>query len=192
MPIVEPQVFLNGLDQELAPLSRAQQLAFGALCCERHLPDYLRFSVNVSWGDPDVLKKAINLAWSVVAGEHGMTRNDLEALLASCVEATPDSDDFPLGVSDYAQDAAIMVCHLIQFIEDGKTSSVVQIASKARDLIDARVQIDRKLKPNDPELEVKIANDPEMVAEFSALGHDLEKVRDVDQLQAIIQSRRSL
>ena len=189
MPLVDPRAFLKSLEAELVNLSHSQQLAFGALCCERHLPDYLRFNVATNWGDANVLKKAIKLAWRIVASEQRIDRNDLSTLLTSCVEATPDSDDFPLTVSDYAQDSATMVCLLIRYIEDGKSSSIVQIAARARDLIDARVQIERQLRPSDPDLEVKIASDPQMIAELSAQSSDLKTVADMNQLQAITQSR---
>jgi uncharacterized protein YjaG (DUF416 family) len=192
VPTVEPQVFLNGLERQLLTLSHTQQLAFGTMCCDRHLADYLRFSADLKWGDPDALKRAINLAWATVADGQVTTRVDLDALLANCVDATPDSDDFPRGMSDYAQDAAIMVCHLIEFLKDGKIRSIVQIASKARDLIDARVQIKLQLKPIDPDLEVKIASDPEIVVELSALDDDLKLVGDENQLRAILQSRRPI
>ncbi len=190
--LVEPQLFVSRLNEQLATLTPLQQLTFGALCCERHLPEYKRFSADQNWGDVHVLDQSIDLAWSFIRGDQTADPKALEGLLAQCIEATPDSDDFPSAVSDYAQDSAIMVCHLVQFIAEGKVSSIVHLASRARDLIDAKVQIEHKLEPSDPDLEVKIANAPEMVAEISSLKNDLKAVSTSNKPQELLQLRQSI
>lgn len=190
MTLTEPQRFLNDLEQQLTVLSPKQQLTFGAICCERHFPEYLRFSIDQHWGDPNALRLAIDLVWKEVSDDKPTNLEELKALLERCIEATPDSDDFPRAVSDYAQDAAIMVCHLINFLEERNPSSVVQIASRARDLIDAKVQFERKFDPADPELEVKIANDQAMVSEIATQKSDLRKVSNVNDLRELARLRQ--
>jgi uncharacterized protein YjaG (DUF416 family) len=181
MTLVEPQCFLNNLEQKLKLLSAQQQMAFGAMCCERHLPEYLRFSAEQDWGDPDALRLAIDSAWTMVVDDKKMNQQELKGLLEKCIAATPDSDEFPTVISDYAQDVAIMVCLLLQFLENCNPVAIVQVASRARDLIDAKVQVESKLEPTDPKLEEKIASGELMVSEIAKQKSDLEMVSNAKE-----------
>ena len=192
MTITEPQRFLDDLEQQLVIFSPIQQLAFGAICSERHFPEYLRFSTEQHWGNPDVLKRAIDVAWAVAAGEGEFDREQAQVLLAQCVDATPDSDDFPNVMSDYAQDAAIMVCHLVQFLGERSPRSLVLLASRARDLIDAKIQFDNKLNPADPELEMKIATDQAMVSEINIQREFLKAIASTKDPHELALLRNSI
>jgi uncharacterized protein YjaG (DUF416 family) len=192
MTLVEPQRFLKDLEQQLPLLSPQQQMTFGTMCCERHFSEYLRFSAEQDWGDPNALRLAIDLAWTIVLDDKKVNQDELKTLLEQCIEATPDSDDFPTVVSDYAQDAAIMICHLVKFLEERNPGSVVQIASRARDLVDARIQLERKFNPADPELEMKIASDQAMVSEIATQKSDLRKVSNIKESRELARLRYSI
>src|SRR5262249_48629207 len=133
MTLIEPQRFLDDLERQLRRLSAQAQMAFGAMCCDRHFPEYLRFSKEQRWGDPNTLRVAIDLTWMIASDHKKVNHSELSSLLKQCIEATPDSDDFPTVVSDYAQDVAAMVCHLLKFLEERNITSIVEVASKARD-----------------------------------------------------------
>ena len=81
---IDPQVFLNDLEQQLATMAPEQQLVFGAICSERHFPDYLTFSAMVRWGNPEPLRRAINEAWASSAGESRLDAGTLDKLLTEC------------------------------------------------------------------------------------------------------------
>src|SRR5580704_15881052 len=149
MPI-EPQAFIDGLSQQLDVLSFQKQLAFGAICCERHQSDYLAFKTQEHFGNSEALRRGIDAAWARILDEPISDEQPLTLMLAECVGATPDAGDFETVLVDYAQDAAIMVCHLIKFMETKDTQSIVSLASKARDLVDAKVQFTEQLDPADP------------------------------------------
>ncbi|MBS1813670.1 MAG: DUF416 family protein [Acidobacteria bacterium] len=170
MSIREPQEFLDNVETELHKLSDSQRIVFGRLVCERYLPEYRSFSVQYGWGEPELLEEAVRFAESQRTERTG-DRSQAEELLEKCVEATPDADDFDTVLVDYAQDAAIMVCHLIQYFLEWDVKSIASIASKARDLVDAKVQFEEKLNPSDPELEFRIASSPLMQAELASLDH---------------------
>ncbi len=177
------------LKKRLVPLTAQQQIAFGALCCQRHLPEFIAFRAEQGWGDLDPFSRALDLAWLQVSVDR-VEREDVENLLKQCEAETPDADDFPNVESiGCAQDAAIMVCHLVEFLGTGDPSSVLDIASRARDLIDAKVQILREFNAFDPMIEHQIASDPLMVSEICKQKGDLESVerstdpRDVVRLR---------
>jgi uncharacterized protein YjaG (DUF416 family) len=181
---------LKDLAQRLLLLTAQQQAAFGALCCDRHLPQYVEFSKEQLWGDPSPFRRALDLAWLKAVDEE-IEGGILETLLDQCVEATPDSDDFPAVESvSCAQDAAIMVCHLVKFLETGGSQSIVDVSSRARDLTDAKVQIVRRFDAFDPEIEARIASDPLMVAEIHKQTIDLESVERSTRPQDLVRLRR--
>ena len=51
------------LHGELKCLGSQMQLAFGALCSERLLPNYEVFSAETGHGDSSVLRNALELVW---------------------------------------------------------------------------------------------------------------------------------
>jgi uncharacterized protein len=169
----ESQAFLDGLEKELQALPLRHQLAYAAVTCERHFGDYRSFSQDQNWGDPTVLREAFDTAWTIILGRADFASAELNALLAKCIEAIPDSSDFSMPSSDYAQNVAIMVVHLVEFMKKPDLKFVVQIATLARDLVDAKIQITENLRGSDPELEKKISNHPLMISELSTLQSSL-------------------
>jgi len=186
--LIEPEAYLNSLHQQLEVMPPEKQLAFGAFCCESHLPDYLGFSMEEHWGNPDLFREAIDISWAAIAGEHEEDAK-LQALLAKCVDATPDADDFETVLVDFAQDAAIMICHLIKFMESKDPQSIVSAASRARDLVDAKIQFTHQLDPTDPALESKIANDPMMQTELSRQDAALQEILQAGSSSDLAQLR---
>jgi hypothetical protein len=128
----------------------------------------------------------MDTAWAVVTdGEGGAPI--APDLLAKCMSAIPNSDQFSTPSADYAQNLAIMVAHVVEFMVDNNVKYVVLTATLARDLVDAKVQINEELNASDPRLEQKIAEHPLMRAELEAqrrslatLGH----LKAPDELRA--------
>ena len=181
----EFQTFLDSLGKALEQLSPACQLAFAVACCERHFDDYSVFYREQHWGNPEILREAIDTAWAVIMGTNpGQPATDL---LARCMSAIPHSDQFSTPSADYAQNAAIMVAHVVEFMLKSDVKYVVMTASLARDLVDARVQIAEDMDASDPHLEQKIAEHPLMQAELECQKRwltMLRQIKDGDGLNA--------
>jgi uncharacterized protein YjaG (DUF416 family) len=174
---IDPQVFLNDLEQQLSTMAPQQQLAFGAVCTERHFPDYLTFSAMVRWGNPEPLRRAINEAWASSAGEARLDAGTLDKLLTECEQAAPDTEDFSTLEVSYALDVAIMACYLVEFLRRPDPHFIVQLTSHARDLVDAKVQNAADFTPTKDDLEVAIMNHPLMREEIANLRKTLDLVR---------------
>jgi uncharacterized protein YjaG (DUF416 family) len=174
---IYPQVFLNDLEQQLAIMAPDQQLAFGAICSERHFPDYLTFSAMVKWGDPEPLRRAINEAWASSVGEAPLDLGTLDKLLTKCEQAAPDTEDFTIPEVSYALDAAVMACYLVEFLRRPDPHFILQLTSQALDLVDAKVQNADDLRPTKDGLEVAIMNHPWMHEEIANLRSTLDLVR---------------
>lgn len=119
----------------------------------------------------------------------------MKSMMAKCARAVPDSEDFSTPLTSDALSAGVMVLYLIEFMSAQEAKSVVQIASLARDIADARVQITEELNPSDSELEQKIADHPLMVAELTAMKSLLAKLNktgntdDLTRFKGIATSR---
>ena len=66
----------SGLIARLAKLPNEWRVAFAALCAERQLPNYVRFSTRSGLGNPGVLREALASIWD-------------EALLGLCGQFAP-------------------------------------------------------------------------------------------------------
>lgn len=149
-----------------------QQLAFGAACCERILPNYRVFSEEVKWGDSEPLRKALDFAW-LACQDLAPEPKTVQALLAACENNAPDSEDFDSLYTSSAQDAVFAICSLLDFLLTGNSSHVVNAARYATDSIDLIVQERDDLSPQDPGLEQKILQHPLMQQELRRQSRDL-------------------
>jgi uncharacterized protein YjaG (DUF416 family) len=76
------------------------------------LPLYAFFVERHRWGDFDLLRQTLNLAWQALANHTEVIAasvTPLPNLLEKLGEITPHGDDFPSPDSTYAQDAVICV-----------------------------------------------------------------------------------
>jgi len=181
----EPQIFLDGLGEELRAFPFRSQLAFAAALCERHLAAYVSFSQAENWGDPHAMRDAIDASWSMSLKGTAADQLQIKNMMAKCAGAVPDSEDFSTPLTEDALSAGVMVLYLIEFMGTRDAEAVVQIASLARDIADAKVQITEDLNPADSKLEQRIADHPLMVAELAAMKcllAKLNKAGDTDDL----------
>lgn len=56
----------DALEKELEGLPPLHRVAFAASCCERLLPNYNAFYFLENWGDPSVLRTALNEVWQIL------------------------------------------------------------------------------------------------------------------------------
>ena len=162
----------SAIERALAPLSREAQVAFAISCCERLYPNYLAFKRETGWGEPDVLRKALDLAWSFLEGV--WPSPDSVALVRQQIQAAePETEDFNTILVSSALDAAACANLILQFVEEGGVGKIVEIASLCRDTVDMFVQDQDGLVPTDPKLEERILNHRLMQAELQRQHDDL-------------------
>lgn len=181
--------YLEGLTDALRQLPQACQLAYALSCCERHFKEYLDFHNEENWGNPTWLREAIDTGWKLASG--GNVYPLRETLLADCMSVIPDSDEFSTPLAGYAQDAAIMIVHIVEFIIKNDVKYLVMIAVLARDLIDAKVQLLESLNPLDVDIEAKIASHPLMKAEFWSQKEALRTSGEIKDLSDLELFRKS-
>lgn len=57
------------ISEQLVALDSGKRLVFGALCCERLLPNYISFQRGSGWGDFASARKALDCVWVHVYGD---------------------------------------------------------------------------------------------------------------------------
>ena len=174
-----PVFSANSLREKLIKLDANQQLAFGAICCERLLPNYKAFQQDVGWGDFLPVRKALDFLWTVLKGG-STTPEEIKSITAYCEAVVPDSEDFESPYVSLAQDGCFAVCSLLDYLLENDVDRVVQAATYATDSVDFYVQEIESMAPNDPELEQKILSHNLMQRELAQQEENLKAVEQVD------------
>ena len=162
------------LGNQLFALSADGRVAFGLLCCERMIPNYVVFALQNDWGDATILRNTLDACWDGLIG--GGVEIDWTALKKQCSESAPDTEDFQTLLVSSALDAAIAVAMLIDLHETGGVEHAVSIASLACDTVDMYVQESEDMDPNAHDLEEQIRLHWLMQKELQAQQDDLQRV----------------
>lgn len=159
--------------EALCKLEPHQQIAFGASCCERMLPNYETFAREVGWRDARPLRNALDVAWDACASQY-LPEAVLRELLSRCDDCAPDSADFTSLYTSSAQDAVFAICSLLDFLLEGDVNRIVSIPRFSTDSVDLIVQEREAMDPRDPLRESRILGHPLMQQELARQQRDLE------------------
>jgi uncharacterized protein YjaG (DUF416 family) len=118
---------------KLSLLATWRQVAFALLCCERMYPNYLMFTQDSGWGNPDALRKALDIAWLVLGEENSI--QEFHELVRACEEAAPDTEDFASDYTSAALDAALSTALLIEILGRFDVQKVLDISQQAFDTV---------------------------------------------------------
>jgi len=97
----------------LATLPSKLRVAFAALCAERQLPNYVQFSERSGWGNPGVLKEALESIWQDIQGQP-LSKAQLETILERCEPLIPTGEEDTKEETAYAEDAATSIAYAIE------------------------------------------------------------------------------
>lgn len=148
----------------LARLVPWKQVAFMALCCQRMVPNYCRFTSDSAFGDWQILQRGIDAAWSWLASDR--LPDDLGSIRLQVERQAPDTESFVSPFTSAALDAANAVACLLDGVADPENADPAEVASLARDTIDLYVQDIENLDPNAIDLEETILRHPLMQREL--------------------------
>ena len=119
------------LEKKLRTLPQWKQAAFALAACERLFPLFVTFSRSTSWGDPDVLRRALDLAWDSLS-RNGHP-NQLQRAASEAEAQAPDTEDFSSEYTSAALDAALSTGNLMRLLERFEPNLVLEIAQAAFD-----------------------------------------------------------
>jgi hypothetical protein len=114
-------------------MSRVQQMAFAAACCERLLPNYRTFSEDENWGDWEALRTALDAVWRVIEGE-SLTETTIDQMREAVSAATPTpGSSFSSDYTSAALDASAAVLELLGMCADGEAAHAIEVGALARE-----------------------------------------------------------
>ena len=181
--MILPTFDSEALKKRLTTLVSKQQLAFGSVCCERLLPNYIMFQKDTGWGDIVPVRKGLDFVWASLKGESASAQ-EIKTLIASCESAAPDSENFESLYVTSAQDACFSVCCLLEYLYESDIDEIVQIAEYATDSVDLYVQEIENMVSNDPKLELKILTHHLMQRELAEQEENLKAIEQATLLSS--------
>jgi uncharacterized protein YjaG (DUF416 family) len=185
------QAFLDGLESQLARMPQLYQLAFGGACCERAFPNYIAFSKAEHWGDPRIVRKALDMVWDIIAGAK-VEQARIKDLEKQCYAVTPDSDDFGSVLDTAGQEASIAIQWLLRYCLEADPKCGLRISRLQRDTIYGFVQDEMELDPMDPTLDATIDAHPLMRQELQRQKEDLAHLQQAVDLSEFCRRARKI
>ena len=162
----------DSLVKRLGMLSVGHSIAFGACCCERLLPNYERFSTEYNWGNPEVLRAALNEIWSSLETGVHLQPDRMDSVEAECNKVIPDTEEFGTASASAALSAGAAVIEALECCSGtGEPARAAEAGRLATDAIYMRL-LEESLARGDSTPESKIWEHPQMVPE-------IEKQEDV-------------
>jgi uncharacterized protein YjaG (DUF416 family) len=157
----------------VAPLSHRHRVAFCAAVSERLLPNYRRFFAEARWGNPDLLRRNLDIAWEWVLGRE-LPADEAERLALVCYDLAPEPGEFRSEVVSASLDAANAVAATLYCVNEASIERCVEVAEYARDTVDMYIQIRDDIGYHTPGLEERIVGDSLMVRELATQERQLQ------------------
>jgi uncharacterized protein YjaG (DUF416 family) len=159
----------------LAQLPSQARVAFAALCAERQLPNYQRFSSRSESGDPGVLREALVAIWEDLQGRE-VGAAELGSILNRCLDQLPSEEDDSEEAA-YADAATAAVAYTIRARLTSEPQEAAWAARRAYDAVDHFVT--GRLNPSilEHDLEGGMAAHPLVQAELQRQQADLRDLQ---------------
>lgn len=183
--MVEPAFDPAYVKRECQKLTREGRLAFALSCAERTYPNYITFAHEHKWGNPDAIRRALDIAWDSLEGTHHDAK-EIESARIAVRQVEPDTDDFESAYVSPALDAAVIAEVVLSLLEQDDVELISQIASLCRDSVDMYVQSTGMIAPSSLDREVQIIHHPLMQHELRRQREELSRLASLDWSPATI------
>jgi len=108
------------------------RVAFAVTIAEKLYPNYVAFSKNKNWGDPNVLRGALDEIWKSIEEGQLMKNDSVVQLRKKIEDVTPDMDEFGSEIQgSLALDAAAAVYSALECSFNGSPEEAVSVAHSA-------------------------------------------------------------
>jgi uncharacterized protein YjaG (DUF416 family) len=182
---------LEAVEKELTRLPPLHRVAFAASCCERLLPNYSAFAREEGWGNPAVLRTALDEVWQILQGKPADAAR-IGQLREDCIHAMKyDEYDEEILKSEYnyeAEQAAIAIYNALEACLDPTPQLAVEVARCVVNTVDEFIRALKEIanpswykKPYE-EQEEEIAHHPFIIREIAKQREDLQRLKEVETL----------
>lgn len=166
------------LRNRLHALSDLKRLAFLLACAERMYPNYLAFHRHHGWGEPQSIRRSLDLIWLRLEGAD--VSDGASELLTEVEKVTPDTEDFDSLYVSPALDAAVVASILLESVGAISVEKILEGLTLATDTIDMYVQELDQIPPSAEDLESRIDSHPLMQKELRRRLENLETLEHLD------------
>ena len=174
MPIKEIDQLLN--------LDPQKQLAFAYLSCERVYPNFFYFSNNYNFGDPSILRSAVNFIYECLFSKD-VDMQKVESFLQAADVNGPRPDDFSTFYASIAMYSAGIIYESINLLHRKDISRILkEISTMCTDAVDLFIQERDDMDFEEDDFETKILNDSLMQEELSIQKGSIAYLQRVDRL----------
>ena len=190
---------LNSLDYDLEPLEKElkklpplHRLAFAASMGERAMPTYNAFVREEGWGNPTVLREALDEVWEIVLGKP-VNKEKIEQLMRNIDTVTPHVDYF--SGAKYCFDAVesvdviYTILNILNYYPSLEEPVFAAVAKSLREAIAGFIIIEKDIEGSPSWLEKmiqeknqEIASHPFAVREIAKESDDLQRLKEVETL----------
>ena len=126
----------------------SKQSAFAYLICERLYPNYVDFSNKYGFGEPLILRNAINYLYNNLF-ESNLYK--INFILKEVDKNTPDTENFQTVMVSPALDACTAIQDCLYFLVDNNFSRIINISTYATDTVSVIIQENENLDFNTDE-----------------------------------------
>jgi uncharacterized protein YjaG (DUF416 family) len=150
----------------LNQLDITKQLTFAFLTCERVFPNYVYFSANYNFGNPAILREAINFIYESIFNINNIDKSKVDTLLLKIHNVTPHTNNFTTFYATIAMYSGGVIFESINLFKKKLSNQIIlDISTMSTDAIDCFIQERDDMDYADPNFEEKILNDSLMQTE---------------------------
>ena len=166
--IIEIKYFDMAIEElkKLEALDFTKQLTFAYLTCERLFPNYVYFAENFDFGEPTILREAIDFLYLNIF-EKNIDKNKIDFFVKKVEKNTPDTEDFSTIFVSSALDVCTCILDSLDFLADKQLSHLKSILSYATDSVDMYVREIENIEASDKDFMKKVNEHPLMKKEIS-------------------------
>jgi|tagenome__1003787_1003787.scaffolds.fasta_scaffold20573182_2 uncharacterized protein YjaG (DUF416 family) len=168
------------IKSRLEALAPRKRLAFACSVCERMVPNYETFATIENWGEPAVLRRALDSAWALAEGSDVP---DVDDLIEELDGASPDTEDFDSLFTSPALDAASALTVTLEAATDSM-DGLGEIVDLATDTVDLFLHNTGRVHAQDADRELQIAQHPLMRRELEQQQRALDALERCPELDA--------
>lgn len=152
---------------KLKELDFTKQLAFAYLTCERLYPNYVYFSKKYEFGNPDILRTAIDFLYSNLF-DNKTDKVKINSIIKKVDKNIPEPADYDTILASSALDTCTTICESLDFLIDKDISRLDSISTFSTDTVHMYIDVTDNLDFNtDKNFQHKIDNHPLMIKEVS-------------------------
>lgn len=177
------------LEKEIEKLPPLHRIAFAASICERMLPNYSTFAREAGWGNPSILRVALDEVWQILQGKP-LDEPKIYQLMEECSNNSPSGDDsYDSHYLPEAEVAVIAISNTLYLCLEPTPERTIGVARQAEETLFSFISLLASLKASGSwdkktlaEQEKEVASHQFTLREIAKEKEDIQRLTEVEIL----------